>query len=168
MWGYCCFRRPWAAFTMLSVSQPFVARPFTHFSSHSSEGKSQSSRMIALVVSCCSFCCAFFCLNLKDMVFALWLGGSCWEDMAGVELGGSWGDDTAGVELGESWWEGADVEGKIGDGGWTVGEKNLGKYPPHVTGVLAAQIPSELSRIAMFSLECWSLPGMSSVISSSL
>ena len=64
-------------------------------------------------------------------------------------------------------WRLAGLEGKIGDGGSTVGEKNLGKYPPHVTGVLDAQIPIESSRITTFSLECLSLSGMSSVVSSS-
>ena len=170
IWRYCCFRRPWAVFTMLSVSQPFIemiawsflVRPPTHCSSHCSEGRSQSSTTMAVVVSCCLFWCAFFYLNLTDMVFALWFGGSGWESMAGVELGGGWEDGmelvggwgngtagvelgggwedgmelvggwsngTAGVELGGAWWKGAGAEGKIGDGGSTVGEKTWESIP---------------------------------------
>ena len=116
---------------MLSVSQPFVemiaqfflVRPFTHFSSHSSEGKSQSSRMITLVVSCCSFCCASFCLNLKDIVFALWLGGSCWEDMAGVEMSGGRGDGTEMVEAEEM--ERSGVEAEEMERSWVEAEETI-------------------------------------------
>ena len=45
------------------------------------------------------------------------------------------------------------MEGRIGDGGSTVGGKNLGKNPPLATGLLDAQMPVESSRIATFNLE---------------
>ena len=61
--------------------------------------------MIALV-SLLLFLLLCLLLNLKDKVFGLWLGGSCWEDMAGVELSGGQGDEMEmgggrdGTELG--------------------------------------------------------------------
>ena len=46
--------------------------------------------------------------TLKDMVFALWLGGSCWEDMAGVEMSGGRGD---GTEMGGGQGDGTEMGG---------------------------------------------------------
>ena len=57
-----------------------------------------------------------------------------------------------GVELGGDCRK---VEGKIGDGRLinSRGVGNSGRYPPHITGVLVPQTPSELSRVANFNLE---------------